>query len=137
MRALNHADASDRSLAPDRSQRARFDPGIALDQNPGGARDPGAGFGYGGGVIRRTAWLLALLLSGCATIPEAGRARVHHFVFGLAGGAELDVRDLCPSGKTATIEVYRSFSAYVASILSLGMYVPYDVRLRCVPRARP
>jgi hypothetical protein len=88
-------------------------------------------------MLRRITLLSALLMAGCATVPEAGRVRVHHFVFGLAGGTEVDARDVCPSGKVTSVEVYRSFSAYVASIVTLGLYVPYDVRMRCVPRARP
>ena len=80
--------------------------------------------------------LMALLAAGCTTVPEAGRVRVHHFFLGLAGGTAVDVREVCPSGKASSVEVYRSVSSYVASIVSLGVYFPHDVRMRCVPRAR-
>ena len=87
-------------------------------------------------MIRGTLLLLSLLAAGCATVPEAGRVRVHHFFLGLAAGSDVDVRDVCPSGKASQIEVYRSLSSYLASIASLGVYFPHDIRMRCVPRAR-
>lgn len=79
--------------------------------------------------------MFAMFAAGCVSVPEPGRVRVHHFFYGLAGGTGVDVRDVCPSGRASSVEVYRSFSSYVASIMTLGVYFPHDLRLRCVPRA--
>ena len=62
---------------------------------------------------------------------------MHEFLFGLSAGTVVDVRDVCPSGKAESIDVYRSFSAYALSIVTLGLYLPYDVRMRCSPLRTP
>jgi hypothetical protein len=82
--------------------------------------------------LRLTAAAVALLAGACAsTTHEAGRVRVHEFLFGLSGGAALDVRDLCPSGQARELAIERSFSTYLIGVVTLGIYVPFDVRVRC------
>jgi len=82
-------------------------------------------------------WVLAsAILLGCAG--ERGvREReisVHRYVFGAFGGASVDVRDVCASGRAERIEVTRRFWAYAASFASLGLYLPHQLRIACDER---
>lgn len=56
---------------------------------------------------------------------------MHEYLFGAFGGAALDMRDLCPKGDVSEFEIRRSASAYVVSVLTLGVYLPHQVRVRC------
>jgi hypothetical protein len=89
--------------------------------------------------VHRSAFVLALCATcvGCATISESGNVRVHHYLFGLAGGAAVDVRDVCASGKAESLAIRRGFAEYALSILTLGLYLPHDVRIRCTRVNRP
>lgn len=101
-----------------------------------------------GASVRRTVsrplWLCSLALlpalsSGCAqrVAPPTREFSVHEYLFGAFGGATLDARDVCPSGEISEFEVRRDAGAYVASILSLGLYLPHRVRIRCRASAEP
>jgi hypothetical protein len=52
-------------------------------------------------------------------------------LFGVFGGSSLDARDVCPSGEISEFEIRRSAPEYVVSIVSLGLYLPHQVRIRC------
>lgn len=93
----------------------------------------------------RLQWL-ALLLSwaacsaGCAQRIAPSTVRevsVHEYLFGAFGGSTLDARDLCPSGGVAEFEIRRDAGSYLVSILSLGLYLPHQVRVRCLRRGVP
>jgi hypothetical protein len=88
--------------------------------------------------VNRFALLLGVcsLCLGCATVGESGNVRVHHFLFGLAGGAAVDVRDVCRSGRAESVSVHRGVSAYLLSIVTLGLYLPHDVQIRCAKGPR-
>ena len=79
-----------------------------------------------------------LFVAGCAARNATGvhEVSVHQFVFGAFGGRALDLRDVCVGSAAQSFELRRSFSDYVVSVLSLGMYVPHQVRVRCEERAQ-
>lgn len=88
--------------------------------------------------VSRLSWFfgsaLALGLgSGCAqrVAPSTREISVHEYLFGAFGGSALDARDVCPSGEISEFEIRRNASAYVVSIVSLGLYLPHQVRIRC------
>lgn len=80
--------------------------------------------------------LTAVLLLGCAGARDRGvrEVSVHRFVFGAVGGGSVDVRDLCPSARARRIEVTRRLWAYAASLGTLGLYLPHQVRVTCETR---
>lgn len=90
-------------------------------------------------LSRSAPLLLALLAApsctGCAS-QGPGRARVNHYVFGLAAGRSVDIRDLCASGQADTLELSRTFGDYAWSVLTLGMYLPHHVQVSCVEAAK-
>ncbi|HWA71163.1 MAG TPA: hypothetical protein VG937_02455 [Polyangiaceae bacterium] len=77
------------------------------------------------------------LATGCAQrlAPGVREVSVHEYLFGAFGGGALDARDLCPSGSVESFEIRRSAGAYLASIASLGLYLPHQVRVRCAARS--
>jgi len=80
--------------------------------------------------------LLGALALGCAGARERGvrEVSVHRFAFGALGGGSVDVRDVCPSGQARRIEVTRRLWAYAASLGTLGLYLPHQVRVTCRER---
>jgi hypothetical protein len=79
------------------------------------------------------------LANGCAqrVAPSTREVSVHEYLFGAFGGAALDARDLCPGGDVSAFEIRRSASAYLVSVLSLGLYLPHQVRVRCRTAGAP
>ena len=78
----------------------------------------------------------ALLLASCAAAPGPGvrELSVHRYAFGLFGGREIDVRDLCGARELERVEVTRRFGAWAASIGTFGVYLPHQVRISCRER---
>lgn len=74
---------------------------------------------------------LTLLGTGCAS-RAPGSLRVNHYVFGLAAGKTVDLRDVCASGQADRVELSRTFADYVWGVVTLGMYVPHHVRVTCL-----
>jgi hypothetical protein len=74
-----------------------------------------------------------VLSSGCAqrVAPSVREISVHEYLFGAFGGGALDARDVCPAGAISDFEIRRNAAAYLASIVSLGIYLPHQVRIRC------
>lgn len=62
---------------------------------------------------------------------------MHEYLFGAFGGAAFDLRDLCPGGEVSEFEIRRNASAYLVSIVSLGVYLPHQVRIRCRSEGAP
>lgn len=90
------------------------------------------------GSLARLTWFCGCALglglaSGCAqrVAPSTREISVHEYLFGAFGGASLDMRDVCPGGDVREVEIRRSASAYVVSVLTLGVYLPHQVRVQC------
>ncbi len=92
-------------------------------------------------LVARQASGICLALSlvyaplGCTAIPHAAAPRRDHwtpsYVFGIWGKAELDVRDDCPTGGAATIRIGATWSTLLVSVITLGLYTPSEVVVRC------
>jgi len=52
------------------------------------------------------------------------------YLLGSLGTHVLDLRGLCP-GRAAEIEIASTPATVTASILTLGIYTPHELRLRC------
>ncbi|MGC4091355.1 MAG: hypothetical protein QM756_26445 [Polyangiaceae bacterium] len=88
------------------------------------------------GRLRLTLLAATLLTSaGCAS-NRAGthEVNVHEFVFGAFGGRALDVRDVCGDRPTTSLATRRSGLDYLFSVLSLGLYLPHRIQLRCAEK---
>ncbi|MFZ5894077.1 MAG: hypothetical protein ACOY0T_23655 [Myxococcota bacterium] len=72
-------------------------------------------------------------LLGCASARSAGthEFEVHQYVFGAFGGRALDLRDICENGARTSFVIRRSAGDYLVSVLSVGLYVPHRVHVRC------
>ena len=90
--------------------------------------------------------LCSLALAACnahrvtydTTLP---RGPVHsewtgHFVGGLIGHPEINVRKMCPAG-AAKIETFRSFGNGLIGVVTLGIYTPRTIRITCAGQSRP
>jgi hypothetical protein len=78
--------------------------------------------------------LTALSCWGCApreVRPGEYQAWVNGFGFGLIGERELDVRDVCRSGRARGVAVEQTATTTLVTLLSLGLYSPRQVRIRC------
>ena len=89
----------------------------------------------------RRAFSAACLVLGCASAPARGATAPIHdhwlpgYVFGIWGKSELDVRDDCPSTGAASVRIGASWGTLAVAALTLGVYTPREVRIRC--RAEP
>ncbi len=73
--------------------------------------------------------LLALACSGPR--PEPRSVWLPTYAFGAIGGGDLDVRDLCASGRAETLSLGSSWSTLGVSVLTLGVYTPREAKVRC------
>ncbi len=82
--------------------------------------------------IRFAVVLCSLALAGCAA-PPAGTQRVWlpAYALGAIGGGDLDVRDYCAPGATRELSVGSSWATLGVSAVTLGIYTPREVRIRC------
>jgi Bor protein len=75
---------------------------------------------------------------GCGANTPIAQAPHQHWVpgyaFGLYGKADLDVRDDCPSTGPANIRVGTTWSTFLVSVATLGVYTPREVAVRCKAR---
>jgi hypothetical protein len=79
-----------------------------------------------------TLWLLVLLCScGSALAPNVQRVRADAYIFGLFGSRAIDLRDVCAGGAANQARITRQGWMYLASLLTLGIYVPHQVEIRC------
>ncbi len=90
-------------------------------------------------------WLVAgacsLAMLGCTGSSARGPASPIHdhwlsgYVLGIWGKSELDVRDDCPNTGAASVRVGATWATLAVSVVTLGIYTPREVRVRCrVPR---
>lgn len=75
-------------------------------------------------------WALSML--GCAG-PRAGVRSVWlpTYGFGALGGGDLDLRDVCPSGRAEELSVGSSWATLAVSFVTLGVYTPREAKVRC------
>ena len=69
--------------------------------------------------------------------PGVMRGSVHDrwtdfFLFGLIGEDVIDVNDFCPGGRIAEVQTGGNFGTGVIYVLTLGIYTPRKVYVRCV-----
>ncbi len=87
----------------------------------------------------RNAAIIALGFAlGCGCAPRLVRqneyrAWVNGFVYGAFGSHDLDVRDVCASGRARQVDVEHSAGTVLATAFSLGLYTPRQIRVRCLP----
>ena len=55
------------------------------------------------------------------------------YLFGSIGGGDVDVRDLCVSGRAESLAVSSSLGTIGVSVATLGVYTPRLVKVRCAP----
>ncbi|MEZ4223960.1 MAG: hypothetical protein R3B13_23630 [Polyangiaceae bacterium] len=86
---------------------------------------------------------MCLSLAGCTATFQDGRSAVeertewsHYFLLGSIGHAELDARDLCPSGRLSRVRTGGNALTLGASLLTVGIYTPRRVTYVCEERAR-
>jgi Bor protein len=81
------------------------------------------------------AWLMLLVLAGCAEPPHTVAPVREHwapaYVFGIWGKSELDVRDDCPTTGAARVRVGATWSTVLVSVVTLGLYTPREVIVHC------
>jgi hypothetical protein len=58
-------------------------------------------------------------------------------VFGMFGRSEFDVRNLCSSGRARNLTLGTTWSTLGVSLLTLGVYTPHALRVRCRSVAAP
>ena len=79
--------------------------------------------------------LFWLLLPGCSGAHGTARPNEAHWVaaygFGVWGTAEFDIRDDCPSGVAENVRVGPTWTTLLVSLVTLGLYTPREVRVRC------
>ncbi len=70
---------------------------------------------------------------GCAARPSPGvhTLAVNTYAFGIFGGRAVDLRDVCGATPATRMEIRRRGLDYVISAVSLGFYMPHEVRIRC------
>jgi len=87
--------------------------------------------------------LIALLSAGCfqttfvnpgVTPGEEHDPWVDFFVFGLAGEADIDVREFCP-GEVAMVGYGQNFGTWLVGLFTLGIYTPRKVYVTCAAGA--
>jgi hypothetical protein len=85
--------------------------------------------------------LACLAMSGCATTVHSYDVRAvgdehtqwnSFFLWGAVGKTDVDVQEICGQGqKAAEVGVKATFFTVAASIVTLGVYSPFDSFVRC------
>lgn len=83
-------------------------------------------------TARRALMLCSLGLVSCAA-PPAGTQRIwlETYALGAIAPADLDLRDYCPNGAPHELSVGSTWETLGISLLTLGVYTPREVRIRC------
>jgi hypothetical protein len=53
------------------------------------------------------------------------------YAYGAIGGGDLDLRDLCASGRVDELSVGSSWATLGISAVTFGIYTPREARIRC------
>lgn len=84
-----------------------------------------------------------VLATGCyhanfkTGLPASGvtqETKVHHFVFGLAGGGDVAVASMCPTG-VSSVDTEKSFVDMLLTGLTGALYSPTSVTVECAGAA--
>jgi hypothetical protein len=59
------------------------------------------------------------------------------FLFGTFDGPELDVRNDCPESAAESVRMGTTWATLGLSIVTLGIYTPREVSIRCKRRSAP
>lgn len=87
--------------------------------------------------------LALVLATGCyhanykTGLPASGQVqetKVHHFIFGLAGGGDVAVASLCPTG-VSSVDTEKSFVDMLLTGLTGALYSPTSVTVECAGAA--
>jgi hypothetical protein len=85
--------------------------------------------------VRFALFWLCLGVAACAAPGQAiEKVWLPTYLFGAIGGGDLDVRDVCPSGRAEELSVGATWSTLGVSIATLGVYTPRQARVRCAPK---
>lgn len=77
---------------------------------------------------------LCLSLGACAApSKDVRRVWLPAYGFGAFGGGDVDVRDVCASGRASELSVGSTWRTLGVSLATLGVYTPREARLRCAP----
>jgi hypothetical protein len=92
--------------------------------------------------VARPHWLglasSALALIGCAPVLQSNAGSTERYwlpayAFGAVAGGELDLRDVCRSGRAEELAIGATWLTVGVSVLTLGVYTPREARVRCAP----
>jgi hypothetical protein len=76
--------------------------------------------------------VLSALLGGCGAGPaHNGRVWAKSYAFGTLGQRDFDARDVCGERGAERIELVATPSTVLLSLVTLGIYTPKEVRVRC------
>jgi len=71
----------------------------------------------------------------CTATPSVAAPTREHWVpgyaFGIWGKSELDLRDDCPTAGAATVRIGATWSTFLVSLATLGLYTPREVIVHC------
>lgn len=77
---------------------------------------------------------VCLGLAACAApSSDVRRVWLPAYGFGAFGGGDVDVRDVCASGRASELSVGSTWRTLGVSVVTLGVYTPREARLRCAP----
>jgi hypothetical protein len=87
--------------------------------------------------------MLGACLSGCfratfedAPHPPPGEQRAayrSHFLLGVVGSTQVDVRDYCRSGEAQQVRIGGNVGTTVIGVVTAGVYTPRMVYITCTP----
>jgi hypothetical protein len=77
--------------------------------------------------------LIATFASGCAAHGSARTLWLSSYALGSVAGGELDLRDICASGRARSLRVGSSWGTLGISLATLGLYTPREVKVECAP----
>jgi len=69
--------------------------------------------------------------TACTHAPQGRIAFMQSFLFGTLGDRQLDMRDLCPTGRAVRVAVEPTPATALTGILTLGLYTPREVVVTC------
>ncbi len=88
--------------------------------------------------------ILVFIVTGCANqtftfnrsagVNDLGPVTQHYWFWGIQQSREVDAAEVCHGAhKIASIRLQTSLSQFVLSVVTLGIYSPREVVIRCLP----